>query len=175
MQCNVARERRRQLSLTQERLKELLHYSPSTGRFSWRVQQGNRAPSGEAGTMNPSGYCKIRVDRVTHSAHRLAWLYVHGEHPTGDIDHKNGNPADNRIANLQDRPRTEHVWRTVARNASAATGAYRHGRRWVARITVNGRQYHLGMYATRKEAAAAYRAAARLLRGEFAKQRRQGK
>jgi Demerecviridae HNH endonuclease len=123
MQSNVAQERRRQLSLTQERLKELLHYDPGTGRFRWRVQQGNRGPKGEAGTTNPSGYCKIRVDGVTHSAHRLAWLYVYGKQPTSDIDHKKGNPTDNRIANLQDRTRTEHVWCTVARNASATTGA----------------------------------------------------
>jgi hypothetical protein len=34
-------------------------------------------------------------------AHRLVWLYVHGRHPTREIDHVNGNPTDDRIANLR--------------------------------------------------------------------------
>ena len=166
MQSSVAQERRRQLSLTQERLKEVLQYFPTTGRFRWRVGQGTKGPRREAGTPH-SGYYRIGVDGVHHYSHRLAWLYVHGEHPTGEIDHKNGNPADNRIANLRHLPHPENVWHAVTRKMSGATGVYRRGRRWHARITVNGRPYYLGTYDTRKEASAAYRCAVRLLRGEF--------
>jgi len=46
-------------------------------------------------------------------------------------------------------------------------GAFRCGDKWFAKITVNGRNYFLGVYDTRKEAVAAYRCAVRLLRGEF--------
>jgi len=168
MQSSVAQERRKQLSLTQERLKEVLHYSPMTGRFRWRVQGPRGEPAGrEAGTAHPSGYRSIQLDRVRHYSHRLAWLYVHGEHPTGEVDHENGKRVDNRIANLKQCPRSENAWKAVRRNASPLTGAFRRGRKWLARIIVNGRQYYLGSYDTRKEAAAAYRCAVLLLRGEF--------
>jgi HNH endonuclease/AP2 domain len=168
MQGNAAQKRRRQLSLTQERLKEVLRYFPTTGRFRWRVRQGARGPGSEAGTLRSHGYYSITVDGVPHYSHRLAWLHVHGEHPTGEIDHKNQNPADNRIANLQHLPHPVHVWHAVMRHMSPTTGLYRRGRKWHARITVNHRQYYLGTYDTRKEAAAAYRCAAQLLRGDFA-------
>jgi hypothetical protein len=56
MQSRVTQERRRQLSLTKERLKEVLRYLPTTGRFRWRVRHGTRGPGSEAGTLRPSGY-----------------------------------------------------------------------------------------------------------------------
>ena len=43
-----------------------------------------------------------RLDRVVYYAHRLAWVWVHGRHPCGEIDHSNRNRADNRIANLRE-------------------------------------------------------------------------
>ena len=168
MQSSVA-QRRRQLSLTQERLKEVLEYFPTSGRFRWRMRQGTMNPRGEAGTLMSSGYYRIQVDGVPHYSHRLAWLYVHGEHPAGEIDHDNGNPADNRIANLRQRPHPENVWHAIARHMSGTTGVRRQRGKWQARITVNGRHYNLGTYDTRKEASAAYKCAFRLLRGELAK------
>jgi hypothetical protein len=174
MRSRVAHERRRQLSLTQERLKSVLQYFPTTGRFRWRMRHGARSPRAEAGTLRRSGYHRIQLYGVAHFSHRLAWLYVYGEHPTGEIDHKNGNPADNRIANLRQLPHPGNAWHAVARHMTGSTGVRRRRGRWPPRITVNGRQYHLGTYDTRKEAAAAYRCAARLLRGEFTKRAGRG-
>ena len=168
MQSSLAQERRKQLSLTQERLKEVLHYSPMTGRFRWRVRTcGFPAYGSPTGFISRHTTVAIQLDRVRHYSHRLAWLYVHGEHPTGEVDHENGNRVDNRIANLKQCPRSENAWKAVRRNASPLTGAFRRGRKWLARIIVNGSQYYLGSYDTRKEAAAAYRCAVLLLRGEF--------
>jgi hypothetical protein len=172
MQSRVAQKRCRQLSLTQARLKEVLQYFPTTGRFQWRLQRGTLSPGTEAGTLRACGYHNIQIDGVPHYSHRLAWLYIHGRHPTGEIDHKNGNPADNRIANLEHRPHPENVWSALRRNASGRIGVYRRGAKWRARIIVNGKQYCLGTYGTRKEASAAYRCAAHLLRGQFARNAR---
>ena len=74
-----------QLRLTAERLRQLLYYAPETGLFYWRLSQGSVAAGTEAGTWHGNGYRKIHINGVPHLAHRLAWLYVHGEHPTGEI------------------------------------------------------------------------------------------
>jgi hypothetical protein len=61
--------------LTQERLKELLHYDPETGVFVRKKTTSWRAVAGEqAGCVKGQGYRHISVDGHTHRAHRLAIL-----------------------------------------------------------------------------------------------------
>jgi hypothetical protein len=158
------------LRLTAEQVRELLDYAPETGLFYWRETRGSVAAGSEAGTLHIGGYRLIRIGGVGHRAHRLAWLYVHGEHPIGEIDHKNGNPADNRIANLRQCSHAQNT-RNVARrsNRSGFKGIYRHRSKWRAEITVNGRRIHIGVYSTAQDAADAYDAAARFYHGEFAR------
>jgi hypothetical protein len=33
--------------------------------------------------------------------HRIAWALVHGEYPASEVDHINGDGADNRLCNLR--------------------------------------------------------------------------
>nr|UVX44468.1 MAG: zinc-binding loop region of homing endonuclease [Bacteriophage sp.] len=65
--------------LTQDRLKELLHYNHDTGIFTW-VQRASKSVrvGNSAGSKNKSGYIDIRIDKSLHKAHRLAWLYIYG-------------------------------------------------------------------------------------------------
>lgn len=89
--------------LTQNRLKELLEYSPETGGFFWRVYRAANADVGmPAGSINGDGYIHIKVDNKKYCAHRLAWLYMTGEWPTQEIDHINQNRVDNSWVNLRD-------------------------------------------------------------------------
>src|SRR5215471_18439256 len=156
--------------LTAERLRQLLHYSPETGLFYWRVSRGGVAEGTEAGTWQGNGYRKIHINGVPHLAHRLAWLYFYCERATGEIDHRNKNPADNRIANLRDSSRAQNARNTNRRNRrSGFKGVARHGGKWRARIAVDGKQIELGIFSTAEEAAAAYDDAARLYYGEFAR------
>lgn len=85
-----------------ERLREVLDYDPETGRFVWRISLNARGPAGSvAGTSLPDGYLRIQIDRVPMKAHRLAWLWVHGEMPLCEVDHINRIKSDNRITNLR--------------------------------------------------------------------------
>lgn len=89
--------------LTAERLRELLDYDPETGYFRWRRDVGARAWKGQlAGTMARDGYEYIGIDRRRYPAHRLAWLYVHGEWPRGLLRHLNWLRSDNRLENLRE-------------------------------------------------------------------------
>lgn len=156
--------------LTAQRLRELLHYDPETGVFTWRVANGNRAPAGgAAGGRRSDGYVHVGVGGggSRYLAHRLVWLHVHGRWPVGQIDHINGNRSDNRLANLREATQainSQNI-RAAFRNnaASKMLGVYRNGKRWMARIWVNGRPRYIGTYDTPQEAGDAYIAAKRQL------------
>jgi len=102
-------------------------------------------------------------------AHRLAWLYVHGKWPPAEIDHKDCDPANNRISNLRLATHAQNAANAHLRRTSTSglKGAYRHQKKWLAQITYNGRRIYLGVFDTDKEAHAAYVAASKDLHGSF--------
>jgi hypothetical protein len=149
-----------------EKLMADWHYDPETGTFT-RTRSVGRHGCHKAGTIararNSHGYTVIRVDGVLHGAHRLAWLYHHGEWPNV-IDHINGDRSDNRIANLRNVTQTENMQNirsAPANSKSGLLGAHRFGRskKWTARIRINGVGTRIGSFDTAEEAHAAYMAA----------------
>ena len=83
-----------------ERLRAVLDYSPTTGKFTWKQKTGHRTVLGvDVGTVDAYGSIKISLDTRLYPAHYLAWLYVYGEWPT-KVKHRNANKQDNRIDNL---------------------------------------------------------------------------
>ena len=160
--------------LTQERLQELLDYDPESGEFRWLVRARPNLREGEiAGCRARSEYWCISVDGRMYRAHQLAWLYMKGEWGRPVIDHRDGNPLNNRWRNLRLSTRSENSAnrpRDVS-NTSGFKGVSFDRRRgnWIARIRKDARDYFLGRFATAEEAHEAYVAAARLLFGEFAR------
>lgn len=88
-------------SLTRERLKYLIEYSPTEGTFTSRVSRGNIGVGAPLGWENGKGYKRLKIDGKRYMAHNLAWLYMTGEMPINKIDHKNGVTSDNRWCNLR--------------------------------------------------------------------------
>lgn len=160
--------------LTQERLRELLHYDPATGIFRWRVRPAKRVRAGDiAGHLNPNGYITIRVDGRLYYAQQLAFLYVTGEWPAGDVDHRDGVRANNRWENLRPATRSENLrnMRLRSDNRSGLKGAhYRPSRgKWQSSIRVGNRTIRLGSFDSAEAAHAAYCEAAKKYFGEFAR------
>lgn len=156
--------------LTAAELRELLHYEPSTGTFTWLVDKASTVKAGRvAGGLDGEGYIKIKINYKFYLAHRLAWLYMTGAWPERHIDHINGERPDNRWCNLRpaDKIQNGANRRTGKNNTSGIKGVRWCSitDKWQARL----RRKHLGSYATKEEAAAAYAAAAKELFGEYAR------
>lgn len=159
--------------IDQSRLRELLDYDADTGRLTWRHARSRAAAGARAGHLNSKGYRRIEIDDRQYFAHRLVWLYVYGEWPVEQIDHRNGDRDDNRIVNLRAASQAENNGnsRRPKHNTSGfkGVGLQKTDRKWRARIKRAGRSIHLGTFDTPEEAHAAYVAAATELFGEFAR------
>ena len=156
----------------QELLRELFDYDEWTGFFRRRA-----APSRIAGTVRKYGYIFVGVRGYGQlGAHRLAWIYVYGPTIGGaEIDHIDGNPSNNAIANLRlaTSRQQKHNKRVQSNNRAGLKGAYYHacrkGKKWRSQIKVGDKLYFLGYFDTAEEAHAAYGIAAKKYFGEFAR------
>lgn len=155
------------MSLSQTRLRELLHYNPRTGIFTWRVNgRGRFMRAGtRAGTIRKNGYRQICIDCVLYQSSRLAWLYMTGKWPKQLIDHRNRIKNDDRWNNLRSANYSQNGANNIAKGFEFTRGKYQ------ARIKVNYQNIYLGRFDTAKQAHAAYLAAARKYFDTFARAR----
>lgn len=165
---------------TQAVLQRYFDYDPVTGIFRWKeVHYTNPHLLGEvAGSLNKTGYRMIGVPGGYGQlgAHRLAWIYMNGLTIGGaEIDHIDGNPGNNSIANLRlatSRQQKQNKG-VQSNNRSGLKGAYYHacrkGKKWRSQIKVDDVLYFLGYFDTPEEAHEAYAAAATIHFGEFAR------
>lgn len=127
--------------LTQEELKRLLTYEPETGIFRWCRDYGELKGK-VAGSLRKTGYVKIHMSGIDYTAHRLAWLYVYGYFPK-ELDHINGDGADNRISNLREATHSQNGANAKLRidNKVGMRGIYwnKTRGRWYARVWKDGK------------------------------------
>jgi len=152
-------------TITIEQLKQIVSYTPETGVFVWLQDMGARAKAGGvAGAKDGCGYTSIKLFGKSYLAHRLAWLYVHGEWPRQRIDHISGDRRDNRIANLRDvsaSVNSQNQKKARIDNSTGMLGVSRHPKGFAAIIGLNGNIKKLGVFAEPQQAHAAYLAAKR--------------
>ena len=145
--------------ITQERLKELLHYDPDTGNFYNIVTRGPRAQEGTIAGTRHGGYWRVCLSGAQHYAHRLAVLYVTGEWPKEHVDHINGDTSDNRWANLRPATRSENMQNRRGANSNSKTkllGVKASRNVFRAQIKVSGRCVNLGTFSSPEAAHDAY-------------------
>lgn len=147
-----------QNGLTAARVRHLINYNPKTGLFTWNAKRRRCTPGAKAGCRMKNGYIIIRLDNALYLAHRLAWLYMTGAWPAHQIDHVNGDRADNRFSNLREATNIENAHNRHKRrnNKSGYTGVRAESKRWLAEIKVNYKTIRLGLFDTPEEASRAY-------------------
>lgn len=82
------------------------------------------------------------------------------------VDHIDGDVRNNHPANLRFCTKAENAWNVPIK--SKYTGVKVRGRRYQARLSVNGKNLTLGTFDSLREALIAYNEAALAHRGEFA-------
>jgi hypothetical protein len=158
------------LSLTVERLKEVLSYDPSSGEWHWLVTQGRAVAGMKAGNRRPDGYSYIKIDRVLHRTNRLAAFYMTGQWPPNHVDHINGDNSDDRWENLREAtPSQNQANRRVVNINGCQKGVHSRGSKYRIIISKDKVTYRLGTSHSREDAIARYYAAAEILYGDFAR------
>lgn len=146
-------------------IRSNIAYDSDSGSFTWRVSKRGHRRAGDAAGSMQRGYRRIKIEQETYLAHRLAWALHYGREPVGEIDHKDGNPSNNRIDNLREATRAQNC-----QNVKGTGVRYEEDRgMWLARICVDYRQINLGRFKTKKEAMLAYETASKEHRGSFAR------
>jgi hypothetical protein len=162
--------------ISPETLRSLLHYDPGTGVLTWKRRPRELFPTEKAWAIwngryagkraftsqNHNGYFRGAVFNNTSLAHRVAWALVHGVWPDR-LDHVNGDPSDNRLANLRVVSHRENLKNTARRadNTSGTTGVswFRATQKWSSCVHLSGKKIHLGYFDNKEDAIAARMAA----------------
>lgn len=154
--------------INQELLREILHYCPDTGVFTWKLRPnagrknkhfnsiwGGKRAGHEERTPSGASYWYICIEGRKVLAHRAAYIYMTGSSPD-EIDHIDRNGTNNEWGNLRGSSRAENMLnKTLYRNStSGITGVTWHKgqKKWSARVQINNKRKTIGSFDTKEDA-----------------------
>lgn len=141
--------------------RPISHFSDTKNRTAQRTQRVfNSTFAGKrAGSLTPEGYRVVTVCGVALLEHRVVFAMVNNRWPEQEIDHINGEKADNRVQNLREVDRQGNALnlrvRKDSRSGVVGVGWYPPTGKWRARITIAGKTKAIGHYETFEDACAA--------------------
>ena len=148
--------------LTQKELKEILHYDPDTGVFTWLVDtdrylcKGKIAGYVQSFKHTKTEYRMIHISGKPYGAHRLVWIYLYGKLPNNEIDHIDGDGLNNAISNLRDVSKgiNQKNRKLNSNNSSGYVGIWfvKKTKKWVAELKDKGKKHHIGTFANKQDA-----------------------
>jgi hypothetical protein len=154
-----------------ERLGELFSWDIDQGYLVWRVTRGSGTKGSRAGTINNCGYLSTSIKGERYLIHRIIWMLGSGSDPMGlQVDHINGNRLDNRFCNLRIAERIDNNKNVKVHrdNKCGHLGITQHKPGvWRARIMKNGKNMHIGLFASIEQAVEARRKAELEFHGDF--------
>lgn len=138
------------------KLRERLQYNPETGNWIWLRSNRSGWNGRPAGSLDAKGYWVIKIDGQSYKSSRLAYLWMTGEWPPDEMDHRDRQPWNDVWTNLRPATRVENLLNRNMIGQSGHEGIYRHtqNNRWVAQFE----NIYIGSYKTIEEAVAARKA-----------------
>lgn len=144
------------IELSSDSLNHLFNYDPKTGILTNRFTRSRRAKiNQEAGTITAEGYKQCSINYKLYLVHRLIWVMNYGtDNLPKEIDHKDGNPSNNKLENLRDGDNGVNAKNRAlpSNNSSGTLGVRYHKGSFEASIKVNGQAKYLGCYSSEDEA-----------------------
>lgn len=139
------------------------------GKLIWRTGPRTGYEAGHSGRL---GYRRVEVLKERLQTHRIIWAMTHGAWPAQWVDHKDGDPTNNRPSNLREASPAENTRnrKRPRTNTSGVKGVCweKNKRKWQVHIRVDGHKKFVGFAADLTHGAAMYADAAKRFHGEFA-------
>jgi hypothetical protein len=137
--------------MTQDELKQMMHYDPDTGIFTWRVKHKKAVPGKIAGCRKAGCRTRICIDRKLYYAGRLAWFYMKGQWPDPEVDHKDGDKSNDTWNNLREASRWQNGTNRKyfgKAGQQLPPGVSQNGKKFQAKIFHLGKETCLGTFPT---------------------------
>jgi hypothetical protein len=148
--------------LSKEEYEKLFDADFETGILKWKTRLSLRTQIGaNVGTKNHRGYITTSINRKIHSVHRIILIMAGIDIFEKEVDHINHKRDDNRLINLRavENHDSKKNYPLRKDNTSGYVGIIRKTNKWVARIYVDKKQIHLGVFLDKKEAISARKTA----------------
>lgn len=141
-------------------------YDRSRGGFvrtaTTKGPQHNQKIGELIGTDDGLGYLRVFVLSKRYKIHHLVWAAEHGDWPSQELDHIDGNRSNNHISNLRQVSRAINAKNAKMKstNTSGYPGVSYHAGegKFSSRVTHNYKRYFCGWHSTAEEAYAARQA-----------------
>jgi hypothetical protein len=133
--------------MTKDQLNQIFVYED--GKLYWKMPRKGINVGDRAGTIMRGNYRSIMVDSKRHYEHRVIFMMHYGFLPK-ELDHIDGNPANNRIENLRESNRNQNMHNTKLSklNKSGCKNVYWHkdNEKWAVQIALNNKSMFFGNY-----------------------------
>ena len=156
-------------------MEEYFHVYPEDGIIIWKKRPSNRVAAGSIAGHDKKIYegCvyrEIRANNEMFYRHHLIFLWVNKRWHNIELDHEDGNSLNDKIDNLREATHAQNMRNRRRRTSKSIypMGVRKYRNKFTARIRFNGKDIHLGSFATVEEASNAYQAKRKELFNDFA-------
>ena len=139
------------MDISQKLLQEIFSYED--GNLIWKQSIGKRISVGQIAGRKNNQYRMIGLMGNGYMAHRLIFMFHHGYFPK-EVDHIDGNKLNNRIENLRAASHSDNLKNQKLKSSNTSgqknVGWAKREQKWRVRLTINGKDKHIGYFKDRE-------------------------